>query len=100
VSDMDPRQEGIDRLLRSSLGGQAPSLSPDFDRRVAQTLKRRSDGLDRRGWMFLAGYGGVSVATSAVVMHGQGLGWEIVAGLIGASLTFMMVGAWIGRATA
>lgn len=91
MSDMDPRQEGIDRLLRSSLGGQAPSLAPDFDRQIARTLKRRADGLDRRGWMFLAGYGVLSAGTSAVVMHAQGLDWHTTAGIIAASLALVAV---------
>lgn len=95
---MEPREEGIDRLLRRSMAGPLPSLPPDFDQRVVREMRRRAQPLDRYGRILLAGYGLVAAVVSAVVMRSQGLDWGTTAGMILAPL--LVVGLWGRRATA
>jgi hypothetical protein len=91
-SDMDPREDEMDRLLRRTMGAPVPRLSPDFHKILLRELRRRSQQPSQFGWILLAGYGGVSSVVSILVMHSQGLGWEAIA--------VMMVGTLVTLALA
>ena len=82
MTEMEPRESGIDGLLRRTLAGPAPELPADFDRRVLRELRRSSQGAGRRGRILLTSYGVVSAITSAVVMGSEGLGWEAIVVLV------------------
>jgi hypothetical protein len=79
MSDMDPREAEMDRLLRRSMAAPVPRLSPDFHQGLSRELRRTSQPPNQFGRIFLAGYGGVSAVVSIVVMRGQGLGWAAIA---------------------
>jgi len=94
---MEPHEDGIDRLLRRSMAAPIPSLPPDFDQRLMRELRRRSQPLDRYGRILLTGYCMVSVVVSAVVMRGQGLNWTAIAGTMLGSLAMVAALAWARR---
>jgi len=96
---MDPRQTGMDRLLRQSLAAPVPSLPPDFDQRLLRALGQNAQVLGRYRRMLLTGYALVSVVTSAEVMRGQGLGWGAIAGMILGPLAVAAMVPWARRAT-
>ena len=96
---MEPREAGIDSLLRRSMAAPVPSLPPDFERRLMRRLARRSQPLDRYSRMLFAGYGLLSALTSAAVMHSQGVGWGTIAGVILAPLALLAVARAVWRAT-
>jgi hypothetical protein len=96
---MEPRDAGIDSLLRRSMAAPVPSLPPDFDQRLMRELRRSSQPLDRYGRILLAGYGVMSVAASAVVMRGQGLNWGAIAVTILGPLALVATVPWSRRAT-
>jgi hypothetical protein len=78
---MDPREAEIDSLLRRSMAAPVPRLPPDFDQVLSREVRRRSQGPNRYGRILLAGYGVMSAAVCVVVMHGQGLGWGVIAAM-------------------
>lgn len=82
MSELEPREAGIDLSLRRSLNAPLPSLPPDFDQRVRRELRQGSQVRDRYRRILVAGYGVISVVTSAVVMRGQGLNWGAIAAMI------------------
>ena len=86
VTEMEPREAGIDNLLRRLMAAPVPSLPPDFDQRVMRELRRTSQPLDRFRRTLLVGYGLMSVVACAVVMRGQGLDWGPTAAMILAPL--------------
>jgi hypothetical protein len=93
VNEPEPRETGIEGLLRRSLAGPAPELPADFDRRVLRGLRRSAQGGGRRGRILVVGgYGVVSAAVSAVVMRGQGLGWEAVTVLVLSAVALVAAG--------
>jgi len=96
---MEPRENGIDSLLRRSMAVPVPSLPPDFDQRLMRELHQRSQVPDRYRRILLTGYGLISVVTSAVVMRGQGLGWGPVAVTIFGPLALVVAVPWARRAT-
>jgi len=65
-------QEAMDRLLRSALSGQAPSLSSDFDIRLAKRL--HSQRLDLRARLIMVLYALVAAALTIWAM--RDLGWS------------------------
>jgi len=79
VTEMEPRETGIDSLLRRSMAAPVPSLPPDFDQRLMREVRRGSQPLDRGGRLLLAGYGVLSAVVSAEVMRSQGLAWDGIA---------------------
>ena len=89
MTEMEPREPGIDSLLRRSMAAPVPSLPPDFEQRLMRELPQNSQALDRYRRILLACYALVSVATSAVVMRGQGLEWGAVTVLILAPLALL-----------
>ena len=97
--DRDPRETGIDNLLRRSMAAPVPSLPPGFDQRVTRGLRQRSPMLDRYRRILLAGYGLTSVVVSAVVMRGQGLDWGAIAVMILGPLAVVATVLWARRAT-
>lgn len=82
MNDMESREEEIDQMLRRSMNAAVPTLAPDFHQRVLRELRRRSEPMGRSRRLLLAGYGTISVAVSAIVMRGQGLGLGMTIGLI------------------
>jgi hypothetical protein len=96
---MDPREAGIDRLLRHSMAAPVPSLPPDFDQRLQRELRQSSPVLDRYRRILLICYGLISVVTSAVVMRGQGLEWRTTAVMILGPLALVATVPWAWRAT-
>jgi hypothetical protein len=86
---MEPRQDEMDRLLRRSMATSVPSLPSDFDQRLMRQILPGSRKINRHRQIMLGGYGLVSIAVSVVLMHGQGLGWGVIAGLILAPLALI-----------
>ena len=101
MTEMEPREAAIDRLLRRSMAGHAPNLPPDFDQRLMREVRRSSQPLDRYRRILLTGYGLLSVVVSAVVMRGQGLDWGVIAGMIIAPLALVAAArsAWRANRT-
>ncbi|MGA3190244.1 MAG: hypothetical protein ABSF22_24325 [Bryobacteraceae bacterium] len=81
MSEMDPRQAEMDRLLRRSMSAPVPRLTPGFDERLSRELRRRSEPANQYGRILLAGYALISAATSILVMRGQGLHWGMIAAM-------------------
>ena len=98
VTEMEPRETGIDSLLRRSMAAPVPSLSPDFDQRLMREVNRSSQPRDRYRRILLTGYGLVSVVTSALVMRGQGLDWGAMAVMILGPLALVATVPWARRA--
>jgi len=82
MTDMQPKEDEMDQLLRSSLAAPIPSLSPDFDQRLLREVRRSSPSLDRFGKILLTSYGVISAVVSALVMRSHGLDWGTIAGMI------------------
>ena len=99
MTEMEPREAGIDSLLRRSMAAPVPSLPPDFDQRMTRELRRGSRRLDRYRRILLTGYGLVSAVTSAVGMRGQGLDWGAIAVTILGPLALVAAVPWARRAT-
>ena len=79
---MDPREAEIDSLLRRSMAAPVPRLPSDFDEVLSREVRRRpSQRPHRYSRVLLAGYGVISAAVCVVVMHGQGLGWGVIAAM-------------------
>jgi hypothetical protein len=96
---MEPREAGIDSLLRRSMATPVPSLPPDFDQRLLREVRRGSRPLDRYRLILLSGYGLVSVVASAVVMRGQELDWGAIVVTIIVPLALVATVPWARRAT-
>ena len=79
MTEMEPRETGIDSLLRRSMAAPVPSLPPDFDQRLMREVRRGSQPLHCCGRILLTGYGLISALTCGVVMRGQGLDWGAIA---------------------
>lgn len=99
MTEMEPRDDGIDGLLRRSLAAPVPSLAPDFEQRVMREVRPGSPVRDRYRSILLTGYGLVSVVTCAVVMRGQGLDWWAIAAMILGPLALVAILPWAWRAT-
>ncbi len=99
MSEMDPRDAEMERLLRRSMDAPVPQLSPDFHQALARELRRRSEPFNQVGRILLAAYGGVSGVVSLVVMRGQGLGWGAIAAMILGPLALVVALPWAWRAT-
>ena len=99
MTEMEPREAGIDSLLRRSMAAPVPSLPPDFDQRLMREVRRSSQPLDRYRRFLLTGYGLTSVVTSAVVMRGQGLDWGAISVMILGPLALVAVARWARRTT-
>jgi hypothetical protein len=98
VTEMEPRDEGIDSLLRRSMSAPVPRLAPDFDQRFLRELRQRSQVLGRYRRILLGCYGLIAVVTSAVVMRGQGLDWGTTAVTILGPLALVGAVPWAWRA--
>jgi len=99
VTEMEPREARIDSLLRRSMAAPVPSLPPNFDQRLMREMRQGSQVLDRYRLILLSGYGLISAVTSAVVMRGQGLGWETIAVMILGPLALVASAPRAWRAT-
>ena len=99
MTEMEPREAGIDSLLRRSMAAPVPSLPPEFNQRLMREVRRSSQPLDRYRRILLAGYGLTSVVASAVVMRGQGLDWGAIAVMILGPLALVATVPWARRAT-
>jgi hypothetical protein len=96
---MEPRETGIDNLLRRSMAAPVPSLSQDFDQRLMRRLRPGPQPRDRYRRILIAGYGLTSVVACAVVMRGQGIGWGPTAVMTLAPLVLVAVVPWVRRMT-
>jgi anti-sigma factor RsiW len=96
VTEMESRENEMDRLLRRSLSAPVPALPRDFDQRLMRKVQQSSQPRDRYRRTLLSSYGLISVVVSAVVMRGQGLGWGPTAGMILAPLVLVAaaLSAW------
>jgi hypothetical protein len=81
MSEMEPGEVEIDRLLRRTEAAPVPRLSANFQLDFERELRRRSQPASRYGRILLAGYGVISAATCILVMRGQGLGWGVIAAM-------------------
>jgi hypothetical protein len=100
--DMDPREAEMDSLLRRSMAAPVPRISSDFHQRLAHLTREVHIGsrlLDRYQRILLTGYGLSSVAASAVVMRGQGLGWGAISVLIFVPLAVVAITSLLRRTT-
>lgn len=69
--------DAMDRLLRRSLNTEsAPTLSPEFERRLATRLRPRRLSPKSRG--FLLGYSFLGFSLSLGTMHASGMDWRMV----------------------
>jgi len=93
VTEMEPRETGIDSLLRRTMAAPVPSLPPDFEQGVMRELRQDLQVPDRYRRILLNGYGLISVVTSAEVMRGQGLDWGPIAVMILGPLTLVVAAA-------
>jgi hypothetical protein len=99
---MDPREAEMDSLLRRSMAAPVPRISPDFHQRLVRLTREVRTGfrlLDRYQRILLTGYGLSSVAASAVVMRGQGLGWGAISVLIFGPLAVVAITSLLRRTT-
>ena len=99
MSEMEPREAGIDSLLRRSLAAPVPSLPPDFDQRLMREVRRGSQPLHCYGRILLTGYSLISALTCGVVMRGQGLDWGTITVTILGPLALIAAARWTRRAT-
>lgn len=99
MTDMEPRENGIDSLLRSSMAAPVPRLSQDFDQRLMRKLRQGSQPRNRYRRILIAGYGLTSVVASAVLMRGQGMGWGSIAVMTLAPIALVAVVPWMRRVT-
>ena len=99
MTEMEPREAGIDSLLRRSMAAPVPTLPPDFDQRLMRELRQSPQVLDRHSRILLTCYGLISVVVSAVVMRGQGLDWEAIAAMILVPFAVIATAPWARRAT-
>ena len=99
MTEMEPREAGIDSLLRRSMAAPVPSLPPNFDRRLMREPRHGSQVLDRYCLILLTGYGLISAVTSALLMRGQGLGWGTIGVMVLGPLALGATAPWAWRAT-
>ena len=97
MSEMEPREAGIDSLLRRSLAAPVPSLPPDFDQRLMREVRRGSRPLHRYGRILLTGYGLISALTCGIVVRGHGLDWGAIAVTILGPLALVAAARWTRR---
>lgn len=71
-----PESETIDRLLRRSMAAEsAPTLSPEFEQRLAKRLRPRR--LSPKSRYFLLGYSLFGISISFWTMHAAGMDWRL-----------------------
>ena len=75
MTEMEPREAGMDNLLRRSMTASIPVLSADFEQQLMRDVGRGTKPLDRCRQMVVTGYGLSSIVVSAIIMRGQGLNW-------------------------
>lgn len=97
MTETDPRDAGIDRLLRRTLSVPVPALPSDFEQRVSHKVRRSSQPLSRHHQIFLAGYGLLSAVTSAYIMRDQGLAWGSIAAAVITPLAVIAATRWAWR---
>lgn len=82
MTEMEPHDVEMDRLLLQSMKARVPALPSNFDRRILREANRSSDLVERYRWMFFAAYVVVSALTSLVIMRGAGLNWLPIIGIL------------------
>ncbi|MGA7409061.1 MAG: hypothetical protein WBW33_01170 [Bryobacteraceae bacterium] len=97
MTEMEPREAGIDSLLRRSMAAPVPSLPPDFDQGLMRDVRRSSQPLDRYRRLLLTGYILTSIVASAVVMRGEALDWGAIAVMILGPLALVAAVPWARR---
>lgn len=93
------QQVEMDNLLRRTLSGPLPTLSPDFDQRLLRELREDSQPLDRFRRILFTGYGLLSVIASIIVLRSQGLNWTVVTATTLAPLALIAIAHTGWRAT-
>lgn len=95
MTEMEPHNVEMDRLLVLSMRAPVPALPSNFDRRVLREVNRSSDLVERYRWMLFAAYAVISAVTCLLIMHGAGLSWLPIIGILG-PLTLISVAfpAW------
>jgi len=99
VTEMEPREAGIDSLLRRSMAAPVPSLPPDFDQRLMREVAPQfaaSRPIPPNSAHRLRSNVGRGVP---VVMRGQGLDWGAIAVMILGPLALVATVPWARRAT-
>lgn len=98
MSEMEPYEVEMDRLLRQSLKTAVPALPLNFERRVIRAAARDSGLVGRYRTILFVSYTIISALTSLVVMHSTGLKWLPICSIV-ASLTVIAVAlaAWKTR---
>ena len=87
--EMGPHKPDVDHLLRRLANVPVPTLPPDFDQRIMRKISRQAQPLNRYSEILLIGYGLISAASCALIMHGQGLHMGLITGLIIAPLAML-----------
>ena len=75
MTEMEPHDEEMDRLLLQSMRAPVPTLPSNFDRRVLRAVNRDSSLVERYRWMLVTVYAVVSALTSLLIMHSAGIRW-------------------------
>ena len=70
-------QDDMDRLLFQALSTPPPTLSSDFDRRLARQLQRPR--LNRHGRFTLAAYAVLATVASLWTLHAASIPWGMAA---------------------
>lgn len=95
MTEMEPHDVEMDRLLLRSMRAPVPALPSNFDRRVLRAANRNSDLLERYRWMLFTAYAVVSALTSLLIMHDAGLDWLPIIGILApVTLTSALFLAW------
>lgn len=83
-------QENMDRLLREMMAATPPpSLSSDFDRRIAKEVRPR--GLNSIGRRVMIAYAMLALILSVWAMRHQSISWSFVSILISVPLVVVTV---------
>ena len=82
MTEMEPHDEEMDRLLLRSMRAPVPTLPTNFDRRVLRAARHNSDVKERYRWILFAVYAVVSALTSLLIMHSAGLSWLATVGIV------------------
>lgn len=82
MTEMEPHDAEMNLLLLASMSAPVPALPSNFDRRVLRKANRTSALVERYRWILFALYAVVSALTSLLIMHGAGLGWLPIIGIL------------------
>jgi hypothetical protein len=85
----------MDRFLLRSMKAPVPALPSNFDKRVLRAVNRNSGLVERYRWILFTAYAIVSALTSLLIMHGAGLDWSPIIGILApVTLISAIFSAW------